>query len=48
MTRKPKSWRDVLPIHPAAELFPLISPDELRPIGEDIKAHGLRWPICAI
>ena len=25
----PKSWRDVLPIHPAADLFPLMSPDEL-------------------
>jgi len=22
---QPKSWRDVLPIHPAAELFPLMS-----------------------
>jgi hypothetical protein len=25
---KSKSWRDVLKIHPAAELFPLMSPDE--------------------
>ena len=25
-----QSWRDTLPIHPAAELFPLMSPDELR------------------
>jgi hypothetical protein len=38
------SWRDVLPIHPAAELFPRMSPDELRDLGEDIKKYGLRSP----
>src|SRR5262245_38770468 len=40
------SWRDVLPIHPAAELFPLMSPDELRALGEDIKANGLKHSIA--
>jgi hypothetical protein len=30
------SWRDVLPVHPAAELFEPLSPDELRALGEDI------------
>jgi len=39
------SWRDVLPIHPAAELFPRLSPDELKTLGEDIKANGLQVPI---
>src|SRR5262249_36802797 len=40
-----KSWRDVLQIHPAAELFPLMTPDELRVLGEDIKKNGLTSPI---
>src|SRR5262245_55299485 len=40
-----KSWRDVLPIHPAADLFPMMSPDELRALAEDIKKNGLRYPI---
>ena len=40
------SWRDVLPIHPAAELFPLMTPAELRELGEDIKANGLKLPIA--
>jgi DNA-binding Lrp family transcriptional regulator len=39
-------WRDHLPIHPAAELFPLMSPDELRALGEDIKKNGLKSPIA--
>src|SRR5262245_51972785 len=41
-----KSWRNNLPIHPAAKLFPLMSPDELRALGEDIKANGLTSPIA--
>jgi ParB-like nuclease domain len=40
-----KSWRDVLPIHRAAEQFPPVPPDELRALGEDIRKHGLRSPI---
>lgn len=35
------SWRDVLPVHPAADLFPMMSEAELRELGEDIKKHGL-------
>ena len=41
----PKSWRDTIAIHPAAELFPLMPPDELRVLGEDIKKNGLTSPI---
>jgi hypothetical protein len=40
-----KSWRDLLPIHPAADLFPLMSPEELKALGEDIKKNGLRVPV---
>jgi len=35
-------WRDHLKVHPAAELFPPMSEPDLRELGEDIKAHGLK------
>jgi hypothetical protein len=38
----PKSWRDVLPIHPAAAAYPPIGKDELSELGRDIKARGLQ------
>jgi hypothetical protein len=28
-------------VHPAAEVFPMMSDDELAKLGEDIKANGL-------
>jgi hypothetical protein len=34
-------WRSLIRIHPAADLFPMMSPDDLRVLGEDIKANGL-------
>src|SRR5215472_7385584 len=40
-----KSWRDILPIHSAAELFPLMVPEELRVLGADIKANRMCSPI---
>src|SRR5262249_11773245 len=36
-----KTWRDVYKVHPAADLFPMQPEDELRKLGEDIKANGL-------
>ena len=43
-----KSWRDVLPVHPAADLFPMMTPDEITALGEDIKNNGLKQPIVLI
>jgi hypothetical protein len=40
------SWRSALAIHPAAELLPSVSPDELRALGEDIIKNGLTSPIA--
>jgi hypothetical protein len=39
------SWRDVIKVHPAAELFPLMSPEELKALGEDIVENGMTQPI---
>jgi hypothetical protein len=39
-----RSWRDVLPIHPAAEKLPLLSqtdPAALRELADDIEKNGL-------
>ena len=33
------------PVHPAAELFPLLADDELRDLADDIRAHGLHEPV---
>jgi hypothetical protein len=39
------NWRDYLPIHPAAELFPRMTDAELDEIAKDIKKRGLQQPI---
>jgi hypothetical protein len=39
------TWRSVIKVHPAADAFPMMSQDELRVLGEDIKANGLTSPI---
>ena len=41
ISAKAPSWRDTLEIHPAAELFPPMSPDELKALGEDINKARL-------
>src|SRR5262245_13256590 len=40
-----QSWRDILPIHPAAELFPPLSRAELKELAADIRANGIWIPI---
>ena len=35
-------WRQLIKVHPAAELFPMMSDDELILLGRDIAKHGLR------
>jgi hypothetical protein len=42
---KRKSWRDVYPVHPAADVFPLMSEEELTELAQDIKKNGLQTPI---
>jgi hypothetical protein len=44
-TVKPKSWRDVVSVHPACEMFQPLAAGELVALGEDIKANGLQAPI---
>src|SRR4051794_18056182 len=45
-SKQPKSWRDQIKVHPAADLFPMMTPDELKALGEDIKQNGLRMDIA--
>jgi hypothetical protein len=40
-----KSWRDRIPVHPAADFFPMMSDDELLALGKDIKENGFRESI---
>jgi len=44
LPRQSKSWRDVLPIHPAAERLPLMSQGELQELADDIRKRGLQIP----
>ena len=44
----PKSWRDVIKVHPAADLFPMMSAEELKVLGEDIKNNGLRSRVAVL
>ncbi|MBR0742276.1 hypothetical protein JQ581_35605 [Bradyrhizobium liaoningense] len=41
MAKGKLSWRDVLPIHPAAEVVPPMSEQELRDLGDDIQKNRL-------
>lgn len=35
-------WRDMFKVHPAAALFPMLEPDQLQELANDIKANGLQ------
>src|ERR1700693_793515 len=35
------SWRDLIKVHPAANLFPMMSDTELGELGKNILEHGL-------
>jgi hypothetical protein len=41
----PSAWRKRYAVHPAADVFPMMSDAELEELGEDIKTHGLNNPI---
>ena len=48
-TNSPKNqWRDVLPVHPAAELLPRMTDAELKELGADIAANGQHTPIVIL
>jgi hypothetical protein len=39
------SWRDLMPVHPAADMLPMLDDADLVALGNDIKANGLTSPI---
>ncbi|UPT87966.1 ParB N-terminal domain-containing protein [Bradyrhizobium barranii subsp. apii] len=43
--KQPTSWRDVIPVHPAADMLPEMTADEKKVLEEDIKKNGLRVPV---
>src|SRR4051794_9212006 len=46
MTKTKRSWRDVLPIHPAAALLPPMTEQELRELGDDTRTNGLHEAVA--
>lgn len=37
-----RPWRETWAVHPAAEIFPQLPPDEMRKLAADIKANGVQ------
>src|SRR6516164_9792258 len=46
--RQEANWRDILPIHPAANLIPPLSSEEFKDLADDIKKNGLRVPVTLL
>jgi hypothetical protein len=40
------TWQSVIKVHPAADLFPMMGPDELKVLAEDIRLNGVQNPIA--
>jgi ParB-like chromosome segregation protein Spo0J len=45
---KPRPRREMIPVHPAAEMFPLLPPDELRTLADKIRQHGILTPLVFV
>lgn len=43
-----RSWRDVIPVHPAAETIPSIVGDDFARLKADIAIHGLQVPVVVV
>ena len=41
-------WRQHLPVHPIADMLPLMSTAELAELAKDIATHGLRNPVTLL
>src|SRR5262245_49079443 len=39
------SWRSIYPVHPCADVFPMMTDLEIDELAADIKANGLRQPV---
>jgi hypothetical protein len=42
LSSKPQGWRDLVSVHPASDLFPTMTDNELDVLAADIVKHGLR------
>ena len=44
----PRSWRDLYPPHPCADVFPMMSDAEFNELAKDIKEHGLQHSVLLL